>query len=377
MASNVWTAVGIVAGAATGLLMLCVGVLRLLTRQVLRLDLSRVRTRMDTSDPRDNAASFRESNFTTAEGTYRVTWESGSAVVGEVLAVRKDRVLRRVTPLEGQPLPGTAIVDWSGQRFIRPDEIGPYLNVSLPTEFGDAPAWYFPGAPSERTWVIHIHGSRVTRSSPLRGVSALAGSGVHSLVVTYRGDGEGPDHPLGVSSLGLSEWKDIDPAIAYAKERGAERIVLMGWSMGGTIALLAAERAEHRDSIDSLILVGPVTDWRRTILHGARLAKLPNWLALCMVASMGSLRLAPLVGAGDAIDFGSLDWTRSRRLDKPCLVIHSEADDVVPFELSQEFASINPSVSLEALPDSLHTMEWNRSPERFASTILRWVQENR
>lgn len=375
MALNGWSAVGIVAGSAAGALVLFAGGMRLLVKQVLRLDLSRVRTRMDASDTRGNTAIFRGSKFTQAAGTYRVMWESGSAVVGEVLAVQEGQVLRRVTPLHGQQLPGKTVVDWSGQRFLSPDEVGPYSNVSLATELGPAPAWYFPGASSERTWVIHIHGSRVTRSSPLRGVSALTGSGVHSLVVTYRGDGEGPNHPMGMSSLGLSEWKDIDPAIAYAKEHGAERIVLMGWSMGGTIALLAAERAEHRDAIDSLILVGPVTDWRRTILHGARSAHLPLWLARCVVALMGDARLAPIVGISEAIDFDSLDWTRSRRLETPCLVIHSEADDVVPFELSQKFAAIAPAVSLAVLPDALHTMEWNRAPESFKSALRRWVEE--
>lgn len=57
--------------------------------------------------------------------------------------------------------------------------------------------------------MIHIHGIRVSRLSPLRGVPAFAQQGYHSLVVSYRGDGEAPPTQRGASTLGITEWPDI------------------------------------------------------------------------------------------------------------------------------------------------------------------------
>ena len=61
----------------------------------------------------------------------------------------------------------------------------------------------------------------------------------------------------------------MESAVSYAVARGAGRIILSGWSMGGTIALLTAERSAHRDRIVGVVLVGPVTSWRKAITAGA------------------------------------------------------------------------------------------------------------
>ena len=63
-------------------------------------------------------------------------------------------------------------------------------------------------------------------------------------------------------ALGATEWRDVDAAVGFARRRGAKRVVLMGWSMGGAIALQVALNSAHRHLIGGLILESPVIDWR-------------------------------------------------------------------------------------------------------------------
>lgn len=348
--------------------------IRLLARQIVRLDLSRNRVHLQISDLAARSATFRRNNYTTAEGAYSVNWRGGGfARVGEICESEDGHVSRTLTWVSGQADPGITSADWSGQYFERPGAVGDYEDVEIDTELGPAPAWYFPGPSHSRLWVIHVHGSRVTRLSPLRGVAALADTEAHSLVISYRGDGEGPAHPQDASTLGQTEWPDLDPAISYALEHGAERVVLMGWSMGGTMALLAAERSNYRHEVESLILVGPVTNWEGAIMHGARAARVPKWLGTLAIFALASPTLARVLKFGRGVDFDALDWTSRARISKPCLVIHSAGDDEVPFQFSETFAALNPSVVLQKLPDALHTFEWNRSPELFSAVIRDWL----
>ena len=85
------------------------------------------------------------------------------------------------------------------------------------------------------------------RRVPARGAASSTTSGITSLVVSYRNDGEAPRSRAGTYALGATEWRDVDAAVGFARRRGAKRIVLMGWSMGGAIALQLSLNSAHRD----------------------------------------------------------------------------------------------------------------------------------
>jgi len=349
--------------------------LRSLVRQAIRLDRSAIRLRMFVDSVAKNQISFKAGKYPASEGLFAVRWGTSSAATDTIMGNENGRVTRNLIVLHGSPVLRSTVVEWSGQVFAGPEAIGRVEHVAL-CGGGSMPAWYFP-ATSGDGWVIHVHGSRVDRASPLRGVSGLPAGQYHSLVISYRGDGDGPAHPHGVSTLGLTEWLDIEPAIEFALQLGAKSITLMGWSMGGAMALLAAERSYLRHRIDRLVLVGPVTDWRAAIVHRVRSSGLPGWIGKLTVEAMGSPRVARIVGCGQAIDFESLDWLRVRnRVTTPCLVIHSEGDDEIPFALSEQFARMNESVTIAKLPHALHTLEWNRSPQAFAEALDVWMLLN-
>lgn len=352
--------------------------LRVSVFQVVGLRLTRISLRVRAVDGR--SVRLPANKYTEQVGTYGARWDgmSGHARIGGEITTTGTGLTRSIERCLGPALERGARIDWSGQYYTDAADLGlPHSDVHLEGIAGAAPAWHFPPAiDGDGVWVIHIHGLRVTRLSPLRGVPAVHAAGAHSLVISYRGDKEGPAQSVGGSTLGQTEWQDVEPAVDYAIAHGATRVVLLGWSMGGTMAPIAGAHPSLRGRVDDLVLVGPVTDWRRVIQHGAREARVPTWVARVVLGCLSRRRLARLVGFGAAIDFDGLDWTRpGRSIEHPCMILHTAADDEVPFQLTQAVCARNPHVRLVELPPALHTLEWNRSPEEFESAITRWILE--
>ncbi|MEF2978110.1 alpha/beta hydrolase family protein [Subtercola sp. YIM 133946] len=172
------------------------------------------------------------------------------------------------------------------------------------------------------------------------------------------------------SMLGQTELLDVEAAVAFALEQGAERITLMGWSKGGGIALRVAEQSAHRGQISDLILVGPVTNWAEVIAFGAEAARVPRWISSVVVAALGWSPFARSIGLPAGLDFNALDWTTRQRLTVPALIIHSSSDEEVPIRLSRQMREVNPDlVTLTEFTGALHTMEWNVDRSRFEGLV--------
>ncbi|MBP2437893.1 alpha/beta hydrolase family protein [Microbacterium amylolyticum] len=297
-------------------------------------------------------------------------------LVGDVTChdERRKRVTRSI--LARNPVPEDSSRNiWEGDVFHSPEAIGPASDVSFPGPDGThLPAWRI--GPSAERWAIHIHGIRANRINALRTVPALVEAGYTSLVVSYRGDNEGPRMNRDAATLGLTEWKDIEAAIAYARSNGATKIVLIGWSMGASLALLAAEHAADRALVSAAVLISPALEWRQTITRSATRMGLPLPSACSALAQFFLSRrpFSDLVGLSRPIDFRVLDWTRPERIRIPTLIIHSPGDRTVPLEVSHQVAEANPqTVTLHLAPTADHAWEYNVAPEKFTKTISQWL----
>jgi len=258
---------------------------------------------------------------------------------------------------------------------FQPDEVTGVspLAVDVQTATGTQPAWLFPGSgPAATTWVIHIHGMLAGRDSAFRSVRAISGSGWTSLVVSYPGDREAPGEAPRPSALGQTEWQAVDDAVGLARSRGATKIFFIGWSLGATIALYAAENGSHRDVLAGMLLISPVISWARSIRYAMAQNRVPSVLAISAMAAL-SLPLS----------------SRLLRLDRslslpdqlpapivPTLVIHSKGDRTAPFASSSAFATASDLVELVEFPPCPHAMEWNEDPQRFSEVARRWIEGN-
>ena len=303
----------------------------------------------------------------------------GHAVVGPIRA--RDHAAGTVTRELLQVSGGLAEADagyWTGQLHPGPEALRrPFRETGVEVAGGVAPAWLIPSAAAGHpsTWAIHIHGWGTTRITALRSVPATDALGMTSLVVSYRGDGEGPGPYGAASTLGMTEWEDVDAAIGYARDHGAERVVLVGWSLGGTIALRLSERSAHRDLIDRLILIGPVTDWRAAIRSTAADRGAPWWAAALAIRTLADRRGSARLGLPEPIDFDQLSWGRPGRLTVPTLVIHSDGDRQVPLASSVLFAMANPDrVRLVELSPAEHGWEYNVDPAAFNRAIIEFIE---
>ena len=316
---------------------------------------------------RDTELPGRYGLFTS--GTY------GYVKLGAVLSADATTVRRKLlTQIE----PGARVdrnAAFSGWYYSTPSELHlRWENVLIGSPAGPCPAWFFPAESS--TWVIQVHGRGVTRAECLRAVPVLHAAGFPNLVVSYRNDGEAPRSRSGAYALGASEWRDVDAAISYALRHGADRVILMGWSMGGAVALQTAVSSGNRDRIAGLILESPVVDWRTVLRFQAREAGMRAPLPDLAMSALSVPLTARLSGADDAIPFDRLDMVaRAEELAVPILILHSDDDGFVPADASHALQEARPDlVTMPRFTVARHTKLWNYDQAGWSDAITGWLR---
>ena len=313
---------------------------------------------------------------TTAPGIYNLWFENGgwTQLSAQIVDRGPTRVARKITGAAPGLTPKVGDrASWSGIYYATPADAGLHArDITLATPAGPCPAWRIDGDPS--TWAIHIHGLGSTRAGTLRGVLAATELGYTSLVVSYRNTAEGPPVGTGRSTLGDTETPDVDEAIGYAVRRGAQRIVIFGWSMGAAIALQLADHPRHQGLIAALVLDSPVFNWTEVIKTNCARSGLPAAAGHLAAPWLTLTPLARTVGLPGRIPLRSFDWTaRAADLTTPTLILHGTRDDSVPIRLSQALRDARPDlVELETF-DAGHTLCWNTDPDRWHETVTTWL----
>lgn len=345
----------------------------------------------------DDSIRLPITDDTVRPGEYGL-WHDGTGhtTVGPVLDVDEaaGTVRRAVVRTTGDV---STRVRWSGH--VHPDPAAmdvDWAEVDLATPVGPAPAWVIrPGGPEAElaqanadapgadapatdapaaTWAVHVHGIRTTRVTALRTVPAALEAGWTSIVPSFRGDGEAPWQGR-ASHLGAREWPDVEAALDHAVANGAERLVIVGWSMGATITHELLARSAHRDRFVGLVLVSPALDWATTVRSQAGRAGLPGFVVGAALRAMALPLVCRLVGLRSPVDVRALSWLHAPRSLPPTLLIHSSGDTTVPFAVSREFADAHPdAVTLAVSEPAEHAWERNVDAVWFDTTITNWAR---
>ncbi|MEW2005981.1 alpha/beta hydrolase [Microbacterium sp. NPDC079208] len=314
---------------------------------------------------------------TTAHGIYNLWFEHGgwAQLSTEVIGRGPTRVARRITGLTSGSTPKAGDrTSWSGIYYATPADAGLHArDITITTPAGRCPAWRIEGDPS--VWAIHIHGLGSTRAGTLRGVLAATELGYTSLVVSHRNTTEGPRVGTGRTTLGHTETSDVDEAIGYAVRRGAQQVVLFGWSMGAAIALQLADHPRHDGLIAALVLDSPVLNWTEVIKTNCVRSGLPAAAGHLAIPWLTVGPLACAVGSPGSIPLRSFNWTaRTADLATPTLILHGTRDDSVPIRLSQALRDARPDlVELETF-DADHTLCWNTDPDPWREAVTAWLK---
>lgn len=260
---------------------------------------------------------------------------------------------------------------------------GPERSLGLPTEHvritspvGALPGWLVPSDRGDlTTWAILVHGRGAGCEETIRAISVLHDAGLTTLSPSYRNDGVAPDSSDGLYGLGISEWQDIHACIEYAMRRGAQRVVLVGWSMGGAIVLQTLVNSPLADRVAAVILDGPVVDWSDVLHHHAKTMGVPVPLTNFSLKLLNGKVSRALVGNHNTIDVAATNFVqRADELTVPILLIHSVDDEFVPVGPSQALAVARPDlVQLEEYREARHCKEWNYDPIRWESSVARFL----
>lgn len=300
-------------------------------------------------------------------GRYSLLFDRGAghARLGPVLARGRDGAAREVLRLDRGELREGVLGRITGWWYTDPEELGYRVErIVYPTELGEAEAWLVrPRLARKKRWAIHVHGRGALPEEALRGVAPLARAGITSLVISYRNDPGAPPGEHGRYGVGIAESRDVDAAIGEAVRRGAERVTLFGWSMGGTACLVAATRGGHRGVVDGLILDSPAVDWSALLRYHAAGRSAPRFVADLGIELLGR----GIVRAGEpgGLAIGGLSPAAfAEGLQVPVLIHASEEDTFVPCAGAQRLAEARPDLVQLRLPSGgEHVKLWNVDPE--------------
>ncbi len=226
----------------------------------------------------------------------------------------------------------------------------------------------FDGTPLEGTYcrvagnsdavAVLVHG--ITSSRDELGLFSglathLASEGVPSFRFDYRchGSSSAPTERLTLAGIA----NDIDAAAVLAQaQSGARRVHVVGMSFGGGVAAFWA--ASTSSAVASVVLLAPVIDYVEDVLgqHGAivegRLeAETGEQLAREGFVEMDEIRY----GAALINELPFLSGIVGlQRLQCESLIIHGDADSIVPYSSSQKFAKLNAGCRLVNIPGTDH-----------------------
>lgn len=328
--------------------------------------------------------TLRADDETVAPGRYGLWFDGGDghARLGEV--VDHDQAARTVTRRllgvdRGRLREGAA--RWNQYFFsgTPTSALGlAHEDVEISTALGPMPAWYVPPAasvPQRSTWAVLVHGRGATREECLRALPVLHRLGFPALVVSYRNDADAVPSPGGRYHLGEAEWLDVESAVVHAFTAGAQDVVLVGWSMGGAIALQTLSRSWVADRIRAVVLDAPVVDWRDVLDHHARMNRLPARLGKLSQAVLEHTHARRLAGVETPLSLDRLDWvSRAAELHVPVLLIHSDDDEFVPSGPSRRLAEARPDVvTFVPSTGARHTKEWNVDPDGWDTSVARFL----
>jgi alpha-beta hydrolase superfamily lysophospholipase len=264
--------------------------------------------------------------------------------------------------LGAPPVAGDAAA-LDGWYFPRNPKLGlglDYADVAYDAPLGPTPAWLIPG--TSTTWVIFTHGRGATPLEGLRIANTVSPLGYPMLLIRYRNDALAPAGN-GYGQFGVGEWQDLEAAVQYALDNGAEHVVLAGASMGGSISLAFLQNSPLADRVVGAFLDAPLSSFPQVVRSGATDMGLPAFAA-DLGLTVASWRYG--------FDGAATDYTAdAAAFTTPMLIVQGTADATVPPAVNIDFAAAaNPTtVSLELFEGAGHVMSWNVDRPRYEALL--------
>lgn len=307
-------------------------------------------------------------------GQWGITWQGGWARLTSLDRVDGSTARWSYSVLSGSLKAGTLVATTVDVFGPTPAALGlSYESVTFRGPLGRYPAWIVPAAPGSTagsTWAITVNGKSLSRLDCMKIVPVLHRQGMTVMMATYRNDVGAPASPDGQVGYGSTEWTDLQAAVRYARSRGAERVVLVGYSMGGAIVMSFLDHSPLARTVSFVILDSPVLDFSSTVDFGARRQRLP------LVGTHLPQSLTDVAKWDASLRYG-IDWASMDYLSQeppvPVLLFQGTADRTVPPYTSTDLARLYPGrVTYVVTPGAGHLQSWNLHPSRYDRHVARF-----
>ncbi|MAU01240.1 MAG: hypothetical protein CL608_29195 [Anaerolineaceae bacterium] len=241
-------------------------------------------------------------------------------------------------------------------------------DVRIPVDEIELTAWFIPPTDAVNgATLIYVHGFGGNRAALLEQVAAMHEVGYGALVLDLRNHGESGD---AVSTWGPAEARDVIAAYNYLLTRSevdSDRIGLVGKSMGGAAAALAAAQLPD---LAVLVLESTYSSFEENMPNILpSIARAPGFLAPYVFNRMNSVTVEPLDE--------TLVADTVAGLNVPLLLIHGEQDRLVPTEQGRAiFAAANEPKQLYTVPGAGHLNIFTADPDTFTERMRTFLAEH-
>ena len=274
----------------------------------------------------------------------------------------------------GEPLRQTDGAWLSGWLGDKPEDFGFNSQQSF-TKLPNGTKAFISDRPSSN-WVIHIHSRKATYAEPLRNAKQFDELGFSQLSISHLSDS--PPNGFGIrrSTLGSKEWTQVSDAVEFVKDKGAQKIILFGWSLGGMMVNQYLSNAEVPNEVTAIIMDSPLLDYRSTLRVQALRAGYPEATGDQVADVITSSRVLRALGFSNvAIDEISA-LNKSLRVQLPTLLIYSLNDGYISMDGVFKYQELNNKVKLIDVPDGRHCRLFNQDKEKYQDSIALFVKEN-
>ncbi len=205
--------------------------------------------------------------------------------------------------------------------YLTPENAGQkYEDVYFPSLDGTRlHGWFVPASGKPKATIVHFHGNAQNLSAHYPLVAWLPRHGYNVFTFDYRGYGKSEGDP-GREGIHQDARAALD-YIASRKDTGSPDLIILGQSLGGAVAIVAA--AEKKRNIKAIVIESTFSSYRN--IAGEKARAIPG--------SGPVLGSAPSLLATSGYD--PIDYV-AELSPIPLLFIHGTDDRVIPIWHSQQ-----------------------------------------
>jgi fermentation-respiration switch protein FrsA (DUF1100 family) len=226
--------------------------------------------------------------------------------------------------------------------------------------------WYFPAGVGDRG-VVFLHGHGGSMDPDVKYVPPFQNAGISVLMFDFRAHGRSEGKTV---SMGYLERYDALAAAEYLRGRGVQRLGLLGFSMGGVVAILSAP---HLDAVRAVVVDGVFGSLMEPIIGWGRLRGIPIGLSRVL----GALTIGVTCARLGVNLFKYQPSRQVGKLDTPIFFIHGAQDEFVRMDHFQGLVRAAPEPKQAWIVEGARHREADQlHPEEYRRRVLQFFQEH-